>query len=214
MAQVAETLLFPATTPINDTRTLMLMASALGLRDKYTHAHAHRVAHYSKRLAINAGLPMHEVMQVAMGGMLHDLGKLGLSDRIFSNQKAECSEEMLQEVRNHPLIGAALLNKVSCGRPISDAVLFHHERFSGQGYPFGIKGKAIPLSARIVGIADCFDAITTDRPYQKRKSCEKALSVLLKMAGTSFQPDLVTLFVQEIHSNGMAPHNSTRSMAC
>lgn len=214
MAHVAETLIFPATSPINDTRTLMLMASALGLRDKYTHAHAHRVAHYSKRLAIRAGLPMHEVMQVAMGGMLHDLGKLGLSDRIFSNQKAECSEEMLQEVRNHPLIGAALLNKVSCGRPVSDAVLFHHERISGQGYPFGIKGKEIPLSARIVGIADCFDAITTDRPYQKRKSCEKALSVLVKMAGTSFQADLVALFVEEIHSNGMALRNSTRSMVC
>ena len=69
MAQAAETLTSPATFPFNDTRTLMLMASALGLRDKYTHAHAHRVAHYSKRLAIRAGLPMHDVMQVAMGGM-------------------------------------------------------------------------------------------------------------------------------------------------
>ncbi|MEJ2155099.1 MAG: HD domain-containing protein [Desulfobacteraceae bacterium] len=204
MAQAAEKLTYPATLPGNDTRTLLLMASALGLRDKYTHAHAHRVAHYSKRLAIKAGLPMYDAMQIAMGGMLHDLGKLALSDRIFSNQKAECSEEMLREVRIHPLIGAALLKKVACCRSITDAVLFHHERINGQGYPFGIKGDVIPLSAKIVSIADCFDAITTDRPYQKRKSCRKAISVLQKMAGTSFSSEMVSIFVDEIRCNGMA----------
>jgi HD-GYP domain-containing protein (c-di-GMP phosphodiesterase class II) len=213
MAEVAQTLVYPPIFPINDTRTLMLMASALGLRDKYTHAHAHRVAHYSKRLAVRVGLPMHEVMQIAMGGMLHDLGKLALSDRVFSNQRAECSEEMWREVRNHPLIGAALLKKVTCGRPITDAVLYHHERINGQGYPFGIRGNAIPLSAKIVSVADCFDAITTDRPYQKRKSRQEAISVLLKMAGTSLAADLVALFVDEIRCNGMACHDHTRTAA-
>jgi len=214
MAQAAETLTSQASLPINDTRTLLLMASALGLRDKYTHAHARRVAHYSKRLAIRAGLSMHDIMQVAMGGMLHDLGKLALSDKIFSNQKADGSEEMLWEVRNHTLIGAALLRKVTCGQSISDAVLLHHERINGQGYPFGIKGDAIPLSARIVSIADCFDAITTDRPYQKRKSRKAALSALQNMAGTSFSSDLVALFVDEIRHNGMAHEANANAMAC
>ena len=214
MTQAAETLTSPVIFPFNDTRTLMLMASALGLRDKYTHAHAHRVAQYSKRLAIRAGLSVYEVMQIAMGGMLHDLGKLALSDRIFSNQKADCSEEMLWEVRNHTLIGAALLEKVTCDRPISDAVLFHHERINGQGYPFGIMGDVIPLSAKIVSIADCFDAITTDRPYQKRKSCEAAFSVLEGMAGTSFSVDLVEVFVEEIRSSGMAHQAGNYAMAC
>ncbi len=214
MAQAAERLTSSATLPINDTRTLMLMASALGLRDKYTHAHAYRVAHYSKRLAVRAGLHMHEVMQVAMGGMLHDLGKLALSDKIFSNQKADCSEEILWEVRNHTLIGAALLKKVTCGRSISDAVLFHHERINGQGYPFGLIGDAIPLSARIVSIADCFDAITTDRPYQKRQSCEAACAVLQNMAGISLSADLVDLFVDEIRNRGMAHQAGAYATAC
>ena len=212
MALAVETLAGSTCFHGNDTRTLMRMTYALGLRDKYTHAHAHRVAHYSKRLAIRAGLPMHDVMQVAMGGMLHDVGKLALSDRIFSDQKAAYSQEMLMEVRNHPLIGAYLLKKVSCGRLISDAVLFHHERINGTGYPFGIKGNAIPLSARIVSVADCFDAITTDRPYQKRKSCQAAFSVLESVAGTSLAADLVSLFVDEIRGNGMVHHSATYAM--
>jgi HD-GYP domain-containing protein (c-di-GMP phosphodiesterase class II) len=194
----------------NDTRSLLLMASALGLRDRYTHAHAHRVAAYSKRLAIRVGLSMQEVMQVTMGGMLHDVGKLVLSDRIFSNQKAALSEEMLWEVRNHPLIGAALLQKVTCGKAISDAVLFHHERMDGLGYPFGLKGDAIPLSAKIVSIADCFDAVTTDRPYQRRKSCKAAFSLLEEVAGTRYSGEMIPIFIDEIRCNGMARQGSTR----
>lgn len=206
MAQAAEALTVPVYTSVNDTRALLLMASALGLKDKYTHAHAHRVAAYSKRLAIRAGLPMQEAMQVTMGGMLHDVGKLALSDRIFSNQKAALSQEMLWEVRNHPIIGAALLRKVTCAKAISDAVLFHHERMDGRGYPFGLKGDAIPLSAKIVSIADCFDAMTTDRPYQKRKDCQVAISMLEEASGTGFCRDLVALFIDEIRNTGMVHH--------
>jgi HD-GYP domain-containing protein (c-di-GMP phosphodiesterase class II) len=207
MAQAAETLTVPVHTYGNDTRTLLLMTSALGLKDKYTHAHAHRVAAYSKRLAIRAGLPMQEVMQVTMGGMLHDIGKLALSDRIFSSQKAALSREMLWEVRNHPIIGAALLKNVTCGKVISNAVLFHHERMDGRGYPFGIKGDAIPLSAKIVSIADCFDAMTTDRPYQKRKDCNMAISMLEEASGKNFCRDLVALFIDEIRCEGMVDHS-------
>lgn len=206
MAQAAEALTVPPHTFGNDTRALFFMASALGLKDKYTHAHAHRVAAYSKRLAIRAGLPMQEVMQVTMGGMLHDIGKLALSDRIFSNQKAALSQEMLWEVRHHPIIGAALLKKVACCKTISDAVLFHHERMDGRGYPFGLKGDAIPLSAKIVSIADCFDAMTTDRPYQKRKECNVAISMLDEASGTGFCQDLVALFIDEIRYKGMVHH--------
>ena len=213
MAQAAETLTASNSFYGNDTRTLLMMASALGLKDKYTHAHAHRVAVYSKRLAMRAGLPMQEVMQITMGGMLHDVGKLALSDRIFSNQKAALSEEMLWEVRNHPIIGAALLKKVMCGKAVSDAVLFHHERIDGRGYPFGIKGDAIPLSARIVSIADCFDAITTDRPYQKRKSCDLAFSLLEEVSGTSFSRNLVSLFIDEVRCSGMVHHVGSYAMA-
>ena len=188
----------------NDTDALLLMASALGLKDRYTHAHAHRVAEYAKRLAVRAGLPMMDVRLIGMGGMLHDVGKLALSDQIFSYQNAGLTDDMMTEVHSHPLIGAALLQKISCRQAISDAVLFHHERIDGSGYPFGLKGDEIPLSARIVSIADCFDAVTTDRPYQKRKSCKAATSLLMESAGKSFTADLVFLFVEEIKDNGMA----------
>jgi HD-GYP domain-containing protein (c-di-GMP phosphodiesterase class II) len=197
----------------NSTHALLLMASALGLKDSYTHAHAHRVAEYAKRLAVRAGLSMEEVLDISMGGMLHDVGKLALSDRIFSNQSAVLSDDMMQEVHNHPLIGAALVGKIACRRAISDAVLFHHERFDGSGYPFGLKDDEIPLSARIVSIADCFDAITTDRPYQRRKSCKAAITLLTEGAGISFSPDLVPLFVDDIRTDGMVRHTRFETLS-
>ena len=187
----------------NETRTLLLMASALGLKDKYTHGHAQRVSAYAKRLAMRLDLSMSEVVQIAMGGMMHDVGKLALSDTIFSNQAATLSEELLWEVHNHSLIGAAMLKRTQCAKSITDAVLFHHERIDGSGYPFGLKGGAIPLSARIVSIADCFDAITTDRPYQKRKSAQLAFDVLEECSGSYLDSELVPVFINEIRCNGM-----------
>jgi putative nucleotidyltransferase with HDIG domain len=187
----------------NDIQTLYLMASALGLKDKYTHGHAQRVSAYAKRLAQRLGLPMRDVNQIAMGGMMHDVGKLALSDLIFSNQQTALSEDLLWEVHNHSLIGAAMLKPTQCPKAITDAVLFHHERIDGSGYPFGLKGASIPLAAKIVSIADCFDAITTDRPYQKRKSVQLAVAMLHECAGSFFDADLVPLFIHEIECNGM-----------
>lgn len=210
MARAVETQTIPAYFKTEDTRSLLLLASALGLKDQYTHGHAHRVAAYAKRLALCLELPMDVVLQIAMGGMLHDVGKLALSDAIFSNADTALTEEMLLEVRNHTLLGAAMLKKAHCQGIIAEAVLFHHERIDGSGYPFGIHGEAIPLSARIVSIADCFDAITTDRPYQGRQSCEQAFKVLNESAGTYFSSDLVPLFIEEIQRNGMVyAHNAT-----
>ena len=156
---------------------------------------------------------MEEVLDVSMGGMLHDVGKLALSDQIFTNRSAVLTDDMMQEVHNHPLIGAALLGKITCRRSISDAVLFHHERIDGSGYPFGLKDGEIPLSARIVSIADCFDAITTDRPYQRRKSCKAAIALLTAGAGIAFDPDLVPFFVEEIRINGMVRHTRFETLS-
>jgi HD-GYP domain-containing protein (c-di-GMP phosphodiesterase class II) len=187
----------------NDIRTLYLMASALGLKDKYTHGHAQRVSAYARRLALRLDLPMHDVNQIAIGGMMHDVGKLALSDSIFTTQQTSLSEDLLWEVHNHSLIGAAMLKRTQCSKVITDAVLFHHERIDGSGYPFGLKDTAIPLSARIVSIADCFDAITTDRPYQKRKSEQLAVTMLNECVGSFFDAELVPPFIHEIECNGM-----------
>ena len=189
----------------NDTRTLFMMASALGRRDSYTHAHAQRVAAYSRRLAIKAKLSVDMLRDITMGGMLHDLGKLALSDTIFSNKQAALSTEMIGEVRSHPLIGAALLQHIHCNANIYHAVLFHHERIDGSGYPFGLRGNEIPLAAKIVSIADCFDAITTDRPYQRRKSRRHAFALLDEMAGRCLDEALVRLMIEDVRTRGMEP---------
>jgi putative nucleotidyltransferase with HDIG domain len=185
------------------TQALYLMAAAIGLKDKYTHVHAQRVAAYSGRLAERMGLPNRDVVRITLGGMLHDVGKIALSDRIFSNEKAAFSKEMQWEVRSHPLIGAAMLSRINCMGTINEVVLYHHERLDGSGYPFGLSSESIPLAARIVSIADSFDAITSNRPYQRRKSCEEALEVLSDAAGTCLDARLVSLFIKEIRRNGM-----------
>jgi putative nucleotidyltransferase with HDIG domain len=208
VARAAETQTVPTYFQSQDTRALFQMASALGFKDQYTHGHAHRVAAYTKRLALCLELPMEVVLQITMGGMLHDVGKLALSDAIFSHQKTALTAEMMVEVRNHPLIGAAMLRKANCSSIITEAVLFHHERIDGSGYPFGIKSDAIPLSARIVSIADCFDAMTTDRPYQRRIRRRRAFEILQASAGTNLSPDLVSLFIDDIQHNGMVYGNS------
>ncbi len=182
-----------------------MLAAALGQRDTYTHAHAHRVCAYSHRLASRAKVNGDTLLDITMGGMLHDVGKLAMSDRIFSNKQACLSKEMLGEVHTHPLIGAELLRQINCSPAILETVLYHHERIDGSGYPFGLKGAEIPLSAKIVAVADCFDAITTDRPYQRRKTLPHALVILEEMGVTCLDPDLVALMIQEIETKGMEP---------
>ncbi|MFZ1984312.1 MAG: HD domain-containing phosphohydrolase [Desulfatitalea sp.] len=178
------------------------MAAALGERDPYTHAHAQRVAAYSRRLAERVEVAGEELYAITLGGMLHDVGKLGLSDRIFSSKQAALSKDMIGEVQSHPLIGAQLLSKFNCNTTITDVVLYHHERIDGNGYPFGLAGKEIPLCAKIVSVADCFDAITTDRPYQRRKSMAHAFIILKEIAGTCLDADLTDIMIREIQSNG------------
>lgn len=205
MSTVAEKPIISDRNEANSNRVLFMMAAALGRRDTYTHAHAQRVASYSRRLAIRTQLKGEIVYDITVGGMLHDVGKLALSDNIFSNKQVSLSDEMLGEVRSHPLIGAALISHTHCNSNISNAVLLHHERIDGSGYPFGLQGKEIPLAAKIVSVADCFDAITTDRPYQRRKTCRHAFSILDEMAGTRLDRELVTLMIEEIRAGGKEP---------
>lgn len=205
MAIALEKRTSPAKFELNNTRVLFMMAAALGQRDSYTHAHAQRVAAYSRRIALRAHLTGEELLNITLGGMLHDVGKLALSDRIFSNKQASLSKEMRGEVQSHPLIGAELLRQINCNSAIFETVLYHHERIDGSGYPFGIRGEEIPLGAKIVSVADCFDAITTDRPYQRRKTLPHAFVILEEMAATCLEADLVNFLTQEIQARGMEP---------
>jgi HD-GYP domain-containing protein (c-di-GMP phosphodiesterase class II) len=131
------------------------------------------------------------------------VGKLALSDRIFSNQDTHLTTELKRELRCHPLIGADLLKSVDMLGPVVDFVLFHHERVDGNGYPFGLTAEEIPRGAKIVSIADCFDAVTTDRPYQQRKSIPSAYDILRDGCRRYFCEAYVEVFIEEIEENGI-----------
>lgn len=183
-------------------RILNEISSALGKKDRYTQAHGHRVALYAMRLARRLGFSPQAIRSVGIGGLLHDVGKLALSDHIFTNRESHLSTEMQQEVRCHPLIGAALLKEIDFLQPSIDFVLFHHEREDGSGYPFGLREMEIPPGAKIVSIADCFDAVTTDRPYQKGQSVSSAYAILRQGCPGYFSKSYVETFIEEIEANG------------
>ena len=186
----------------NITQTVITIANALGARDRYTEGHACRVSAYSERLARRLGLPEEEVEYIRIGGMLHDIGKIGFSDQMFSSQDATPSEKMYEEIRLHPTIGVDILKDLTFLGPVLDYVRYHHEDLDGTGYPAGLQGDAIPLGAQIIGVADRFDAITTDRSYQKGRSVEEAFVILKKLGETRLSPDLVQAFMEEIREEG------------
>jgi len=183
------------------------ISTALGEKDSYTQAHGHRVAVYAMRLAKRLGLSEEEIRYVAIGGLFHDVGKLALSDRILTNRDAHLSHDLRQEVNCHPLIGAALLKDIAFLQPMVDFVLFHHEREDGNGYPYGLKEAEIPVGAKIISIADCFDAVTTDRPYQKGQSVAAAYAILRQGCHSYFCEAFVEVFIEEIEENGIVPDN-------
>ena len=182
---------------------LMAIAGIMKKRDRYTETHGQRVSEYSKRLARRIGLSGPKVDQIAMGGMLHDIGKVLMSDRIFSNKSKRLSKEMMAEVRRHPLNGVMLVKHIDFLKPVLKYILFHHERLDGSGYPFGLTAENLPLGAQIISVADCFDAITTDRPYQKGKKPEEAFVCLKSSSGGILSRQLVYALIADVKENGM-----------
>lgn len=185
--------------------------AALGSKDRYTQEHARRVSLYAIRLARRIGLSDQQAHQIGIGGLLHDIGKIGLSKQIFNNTTRRLGKEMREEMQQHPHLGATLLESIGILTPVLDYVYCHHERMDGSGYPRGLKADKIPLGARIISVADCFDAITSDRPYQKRKSCRQALRILRQLSGTSLDPSLVETFVEEVEENGLIQNDRVDS---
>ena len=184
--------------------TVTAVAGALAARDAYTEGHGERVGIYAERLARRLGLAKQEVERIRIAGILHDIGKIGFSDQIFSNEDTRINEDMLLEIRSHPQWGHDILKNLRFLGPALDYVYAHHERLDGQGYPRGLEGDEIPLGARILSVVDCFDAMTTDRPYQQGKTPQEAFAILGKLAGSALDPDLVDAFIDEIESGGMA----------
>jgi putative nucleotidyltransferase with HDIG domain len=187
----------------NIIQTVITIAHSLGARDKYSEGHALRVSRYARRLAERMKMSGEEIENIRIGGLLHDIGKIGFSDKVFMNETEHPSEEILNEIRKHPVIGRTILKDLDFLSPIIDDVCSHHEREDGSGYPSGIAGDKIPVGAKIIGIADTFDALTTDRAYQKARTAEEAFSILEKAGGTGYDPVLVKSFIEEIREKGI-----------
>ncbi len=183
--------------------SVIAMSSALGARDRYTEGHNERTAGYAMRLSRRIGLMSEKKEDIYMGAMLHDIGKIGFSDQLFGSDDCKTTPEMFETIRQHPEIGYNILYWLDFLGPARDFVRYHHERMDGSGYPHGLSGNQIPLGAKIIAIADTFDAITTDRPYQKGRPKEKAMEILMQISGSHLDSDLVEAFCAEIRENGM-----------
>jgi len=169
--------------------TIKVLVSTIEAKDSYTRGHTERVAEYATMIAEEMNLPKKDRETISFGAALHDIGKLGVYEDIL-NKPGELDEKEWEVVRNHPVVGANIIKDMKFLEAASDLVRHHHERLNGSGYPDGLKGDEISLGARIVAVADSFDAMTSDRPYRKGYSLEKAIE-LLKQQSDKFDQNVV-----------------------
>lgn len=170
--------------------TMVLIASIIDSKDSFTHGHSQRVGDWASEIGREMGRTQMEVRHLLYGGLLHDVGKVGVIEPILGKRSALTAEEM-DAMRAHPLIGATIIASVGFLKPVMPAVRSHHERWDGSGYPEALAGEQIPLVARIVAVADTWDALTSHRPYQQAMTTEKALELMEKLTGKAFDPSVV-----------------------
>lgn len=180
--------------------TIKALVAAMEVRDPYTKGHTERVAKYSKEIAIEMGFNEEELDELDLGATLHDIGKIGISDLLL-NKTDPLNQTETHIMETHVKEGAKIINNAHFLLSALPAILYHHERLDGKGYPLGIRGDDLPIIARIIAVADTFDAMTTDRPYRKALSPEKALEEIEKNTGTQFDPDVFTAFQNVFMAN-------------
>jgi HD-GYP domain-containing protein (c-di-GMP phosphodiesterase class II) len=151
---------------------------------------------YATQIAQKLNLPQKDVEEIRVAAMLHDLGKIGISDNIL-NKPSKLSSDEYEEVKRHPSIGSWILNNIHLSENTLNAINYHHERYDGKGYPLGLSGKDLSLAAQIISLSDAYDAMTSDRPYRIAMSHKKAIEEINKCSYTQFNPELVAVIAQE-----------------
>jgi putative nucleotidyltransferase with HDIG domain len=184
--------------------TLKLMAETVDLRDPYTAGHSQRVARYSRLIATAMKLSATDVDTIENGALLHDIGKIAIPDDVLFKPAALDARERAI-IGTHPVVGAKLLGNIPAMSEIVPCVKHHHERIDGRGYPGGLCGDAIPLGARIIAVADTFDAMTTDRPYRRALDFERAAEELRRVAGVQLDRAAVAAFLELLAAGRIAP---------
>jgi putative nucleotidyltransferase with HDIG domain len=179
---------------------LTSLAVALEARDPYTRSHSRNVAHFSAKLAQKMGLNEAEVDEIHLAGQLHDIGKIGVRDEVLLKPGTLTREEF-GEIRKHPELSVNILKPFRHLNNIRAAIRHHHERMDGTGYPDGLKGEQIPISARIMAVVDAFDAMTSDRPYRLALTVEDTVAELKHMSGPLLDPNCVHAFTDMVEED-------------
>jgi diguanylate cyclase (GGDEF)-like protein len=183
------------------TRDLLEMiygfARAIEAKDYYTGRHVEYTSMIAEKMAQELNLPPSEIENIKHAAALHDLGKVGINESILS-KKGRLNEKEKEIIKGHPWTAAEILREIHSLRGAIPAILYHHERFDGKGYPLGLKGEEIPLSARIVALADVYQALVSDRPYRRAYSKKRAIDIIKKETGNHFDPKITKIFLKII----------------
>ena len=183
-------------------RTIQTIIHTLHEKNKREEQHSRRVSAVCQVIGQAMNLPDSEIRELQNMGLLHDIGKIAIDEQILNNP-GRLSEDEWSQMRKHPEIGYRILSTVNDMSEMAEYVLAHHERWDGKGYPKGLRGNEIPIKARIIALADAYDAMTSDRTYRKAMEVEAALSEIRKCAGTQFDPELAELFVSAVIDGGL-----------
>ena len=174
---------------------LSVLSRAIETRDAYTRGHSARVTAIAEAIARRLEWDEEQLDLLQIGGPLHDIGKLAISDEVLG-KPGRLDDQELAQIREHPRLGARLLLRLAAFRGALPYVLYHHERWDGTGYPTGRAGEQIPVQARVLAVADAFDAMTSDRPYRPALSHHEALAEVERCSGSQFDPAIVDIFLE------------------
>jgi HD-GYP domain-containing protein (c-di-GMP phosphodiesterase class II) len=188
--------------------TIRTLAAAIDAKDPYTRGHSERVSSFSMAISRHLGLNQEEVFRVHIAAILHDVGKLGIRESIL-NKPGGLSDDEFEIMRQHPSIGAQIMSPIRMLKDIIPGIRNHHETWDGTGYPDNLEGEQIPMVARIIGVADTFDAMTTTRPYQQAMTLDYVLAKMRSMSGSRFDPLVVDAFMAAVEAGDISPAMTT-----
>jgi len=174
--------------------SIFAFAKTIELKDHYTGNHVERTVYYANRISKRLKLPPEDIKLIEQASMLHDLGKIGISEKILL-KKGSLTRKEYEKIKAHPRIGVDIIRPIQSFHSLLPLILYHHERWDGKGYPFGLKGKEIPIGARIIAISDVYEALISDRPYRKALSKKQALKIIKENSGTQFDPKIADVLL-------------------